>query len=335
MKPSTDSLDKAKGALVGLAVGDALGTTLEFTARKDGDMDYREGRKVFPDHWLQDIEGGGPFNMPVGGWTDDTSMALCLAQSFIGRDGKVDHTDVMDRYLDWRTNGYMSHNGRCFDIGGTTSGALSRFRNDPLNHFAGSDNPMSAGNGSIMRLAPVPIRFHSDPLEAASQSGQSSKTTHGAQECVDSARYMGWLLATFIGKNDWEVGDLFGLECPFADSLAKKVKDIAGLGSRICQIGRNNISSSGYVIDSLKAAMWAFHRTSNFRDGAILVVNLGGDADTTGAIYGQIAGAYYGLEGIPAGWVKKTLWSDEIEYMAAKVFSFGEQTDDRHCNGYV
>ena len=137
-----DLLDRFRGALLGLAAADAVGTTLEF----------RPPGSFAP---IADMVGGGPFNLLPGQWTDDTSMALCLAASLVERDG-FDAADQMARYVRWRDEGYMSSNGRCFDIGGTVSAALHRFEQtgEP---FAGSTDPRSAGNGSIMRLAPVPL----------------------------------------------------------------------------------------------------------------------------------------------------------------------------------
>lgn len=139
--------DRAIGALLGLAVGDALGTTLEFSAR--------DGRER-----ITDMVGGGPFKLEPGQWTDDTSMALALADSLIARD-VLDERDLMTRFVSWMDEGAYSSNGRCFDIGNTVSAALNRFKatGDPI---AGSTDPRTAGNGSLMRLAPVAIRYWDD-----------------------------------------------------------------------------------------------------------------------------------------------------------------------------
>ena len=171
--------DRYRGCLLGLAVGDALGTTLEFRP---------------PDSFepIEDMVGGGPFRLEPGQWTDDTSMALCLAESLIECCG-FDASDQMQRYVRWHEDGYLSSNGRCFDIGNTTFDALMRFRltGDP---FAGSDHPRAAGNGSLMRLAPIPMFFAANPREAVDQAAESSWTTHGALEAVDACRYFAGLL---------------------------------------------------------------------------------------------------------------------------------------------
>ena len=284
-----DSLNRALGCLAGLAVGDALGTTLEF--KWPGTFEP-----------LTDMVGGGPFNLKAGQWTDDTSMALCLAESLISCGG-MDLRDQAGTYISWWKEGYLSSTGRCFDIGNTVSAALSDFMKSGIPE-SGSTDPQSAGNGSIMRLAPVPIFFR-DPLEAIHHSGESSRTTHQAPTCISACRYLGGMLR---GLMDGAAKEL--VLAPFYhpaglkwDGLADAIAAVAGGSFKEKQ--PPDIRGSGYVVQALEAALWAFHHSENFKDGALLAVNLGNDADTTGAIYGQIAGAYYGLDGIPSGWLDK------------------------------
>jgi len=165
--------ERYEGALLGLAAGDALGTTLEF----------KPPGSFTP---LADMVGGGPFQLRPGQWTDDTSMALCLASSLV-ETGRFDPRDQMDRYVRWYREGYLSSTGRCFDIGNTVRAALERYAQtgDP---YAGSTHPMSAGNGSIMRLAPVPLFFANDPSMAIAMAAASSRTTHGVTAAVDACR---------------------------------------------------------------------------------------------------------------------------------------------------
>ena len=181
--------DRFRGCLLGLAAGDALGTTLEF-----------ETPGTFEP--IDDMVGGGPFNLQPGQWTDDTLMALCLATSLIEQGG-FDATDQMQRYVRWWRDGYLSSTGRCFDIGITVSDALSRFRQDG-DPYAGSTDPQTAGNGSLMRLAPVPMYFASDAAEAIRMAADSSRTTHGAQEAVDACRYFAGLLVGALDGVDKE-----------------------------------------------------------------------------------------------------------------------------------
>lgn len=282
--------DRAQGCLTGLAVGDALGTTLEFTTPGS----------FTP---LTDMIGGGPFHLKAGQWTDDTSMALCLAESLI-ECGGFDLRNQMDQYVRWWQEGHLSSSkAGCFDIGNTVSSALSRFlkSGDPA---SGSTDKYSAGNGSIMRLAPVPIFFR-EADDAIYYAAESSRGTHQAAACLDACRYLGGILWRLLHEATKDE-----VLAPFYHPAGKSWK---GMDPAIAAIAAGSfkekdppaIRGTGYVAHSLEAALWAFHRSSSFEEGALLAVNLGEDADTTGAVYGQIAGAFYGLDGIPARWLEK------------------------------
>lgn len=300
------TLDRYRGCLLGLAAGDALGTTLEF----------EQPGSFAP---LTDMVGGGPFNLKPGEWTDDTSMALCLAESLVTRRG-FDPIHQLETYVRWWRDGHLSVKGRCFDIGITTRGALARFQEKRQPH-PGDTSPHAAGNGSLMRLAPAPLAFADKPEVAIDMAGQSSRTTHGADECVDACRYFAGLLLAAVGgmpkrevlNNEYEPAT----KCWAENPLAEKVAAIARGSFKVKEPPQ--IRGSGYVIHTLEAALWAFHTTDTFRDGALAVVNLGEDADTTGAVYGQIAGAYYGAAGIPADWVAKLAMRELIEQRAAEL----------------
>ena len=171
MEISADILkNKYKGCLLGLAIGDAIGTTVEFKPKGS-----------FPP--ITSMEGGGVFGLKAGQWTDDTSMALCLAQSLIERNG-FDANDQMTKYLKWQEEGYMSSNGRCFDIGNTVAAALDRFKKTG-NPYSGSTQERSAGNGSIMRIAPIPMYFLNNK-NIYKQAVNSSKTTHTHPDCISA-----------------------------------------------------------------------------------------------------------------------------------------------------
>lgn len=307
MNISTHELSgRYTGCLVGLAVCDALGTTLEF--KRPGTFTP-----------ITDIIGGGPFGLIAGQWTDDTSMALCLAESLIQCNG-FNAKDQMDRYVKWYQHGYMSSTGTCFDIGNATRSALEKYQRtgEP---YAGSVDPYSAGNGSIMRLAPVPLYYSKGPEYAMKYCIESSSTTHGAQECLDACRYFGSLIIGAVQGIDKEE-----LLSPFYH-LIDGYWDSNPLCTGIGQIASGTfkrkkppaIKGDGYVVNSLEAALWAFYNSDTFRDGALLAVNLGDDADTTGAVYGQLAGAYYGIDGIPATWRNITTNGTLIENMAQEI----------------
>jgi ADP-ribosyl-[dinitrogen reductase] hydrolase len=292
------------GSLLGLACGDAVGTTVEFRPRGS----------FTP---VTDMTGGGPFRLNPGEWTDDTSMALCLAVSLLESEG-FDPRDQATRYCQWRDEGYLSSNGRCFDIGNTISGSLQRFdvTGDP---YSGSVSPRSAGNGSIMRLAPVPM-YYGESLElAATFSAESSKTTHGAQEAIDACRLFGVMIVKAL-RGYSKKSILFDHhDLPFdIASLAPKIQDIAQGTYR--EKDEENIRGSGYVVASLEAALWCFLHTSDFEQAILKAVNLGDDADTTAAVCGQLAGAYYGWRGIPDPWLDKLAMRDYIEGLSVRLY---------------
>ena len=297
---------RIRGSLLGLAIGDAVGTTLEF----------RSPGTFTP---ITDMVGGGPFNLEPGQWTDDTSMALCLATSLVEHGG-FDARDQMERYVRWWREGYWSSTGRCFDIGNATRAALSRFgqTGDP---FAGSTDPHTAGNGSLMRLAPAPLFYADDALMAIEQAAASSRTTHAAATAVDACRYFAGLLVGAVNgasKAELLAANYSPVAAGWAvQSLHPEVATVAA-GS----FKRRNppqIRGTGYVVQSLEAALWAFHNTDTFRDGCLRAVNLGDDADTTGAIYGQVAGAFYGEPGLPESWLQRLALRDAITTLAGQL----------------
>ena len=300
--------DRFRGALVGLAVGDALGTTLEF--RWPGTFEP-----------ISDMTGGGPHGLAPGKWTDDTSLALCLADSLVRRQ-RFDPKDQIERYVRWFRDGLWSSTGYCFDIGNTTRTALEQFElsGEP---YSGPAHERSAGNGSVMRLAPVPMFFAGNPAGAVHYSGESSRTTHGAKACVDGCRYYGGLIWAAINGFD-KSGLLAGKYCPAGkwSELGPwhgEIEDVAGGSFKRKQPPQ--IQGSGYVVRSIEAALWAFHKSTSFEQGALMAVNLGDDADTTGAIYGQLAGPFYGMGGIPAAWSQRIALRDQIIGLADGLFA--------------
>lgn len=296
--------ERVRGAFLGLAVGDALGTTVEF----------RPPGTFAP---LTDVVGGGPFALPAGAWTDDTAMAACLAESLVATGG-FDPADQLRRYLRWYRDGHLSSTGRCVDIGRTTRAALERFEatGDPAT--CGATHEHSAANGSLMRLAPVPLAFAGDPAEAVRLSGESSRTTHALRVCVDACRFLGALL----------VGAVHG--APKDELLAPRYApvpalwDAAPLDASIDALAAGawrakappEIRGTGYVVDALEAALWAFATSDDYAGCVLAAANLGDDADTTAAIAGQLAGAVYGAKGIPARWRARLARRDTLEELA-------------------
>ena len=277
--------NRARGSLIGMACGDAIGTSVEFRPRGS-----------FPP--VTDMCGGGPFRLNPGEWTDDTSMALCIAESLIEK-GEFDPDDQMARYLKWAEDGHLSSTGECFDIGVTVSKALESFKISH-NPYSGPQDPETAGNGCIMRLAPIPIFYFPDTAAVIQFSAQSSRTTHGARECIDAAKLFGVMLyEALAGKTKEQI--LFeSVNILQSDPLMPRISEIANGKYRDKSV--DQIRGSGYVVESLEAALWCFYKTEDFKEAILLAANLGEDADTTAAVCGQIAGAFYGEQEIPIEW---------------------------------
>jgi ADP-ribosyl-[dinitrogen reductase] hydrolase len=246
-------------------------------------------------------------------------MALCLADSLIASQG-FDAADQMQRYLRWWKKGERSSKpGVCFDIGSTVRAALRRFEQNG-EPYAGVTDPRTAGNGSLMRLAPVAMFYASVPNEALTRAADSSRTTHGALEAVDACRYFTrLLLACFDGGRSKEA--IFDASAALLPSLAPSIRSIASGSYRDKPAAA--IRASGYVVHTLEAALWAFYHSESFEQGALLAVNLGEDADTTGAVYGQLAGAFYGAEAIPQRWRDRLYEGAEILSVAERLHEVG------------
>ena len=296
---AVDTSNRFRGCLLGLACGDAVGTSVEFRSRG-----------AFP--LLTDMTGGGPFYLQAGQWTDDTSMALCLATSLVESRG-FDASDQMQRYWDWYRHGYLSSTGRCFDIGNTVRQALHRYREtgDP---FSGSTDPYTAGNGSIMRLAPVVMAYFPKAQRIWQFTAESSRTTHAAAECLDACRLLGDILYRLLSGVDKSDALLGTSPERFASKLIQAIARGDYRPKR-----EEEIRGSGYVVECLEAALWCFWATDSLESAILKAANLGDDADTTAAVCGQVAGALYGADGIPGHWLVQLAMREEITELAIKL----------------
>lgn len=304
--PAPSPIERAKGSLLGLATGDALGAAVEFL--RPGSFEPLTG-----------LRGGGALGLQPGEWTDDTSMALCLAESLVTC-GKFDAHDQMERFLRWYRHGHLSSTGTCVDIGVTVREALERYERSG-EPYAGLTDPKLAGNGSLMRLAPVVIWHAADPAEAMLRAAASSRTTHATPAAVDACRYFAGLLLGAMAGAPKDV--LLGPQwAPVPGAFEDEPLDPA-----IAEVARGSfrrksppdIKGTGYVVESLEAALWAFETTDAFEAGALAAANLGNDADTTAAIFGQLAGAYYGVGAIPAQWRMQLARRALIEDLAERL----------------
>ncbi len=300
-------IEKYQGSMLGLAIGDVLGVPIEF--KYPGSFEP-----------VSDFIDSDRFGLGYGCWSDDTAMSLCLANSLIENNG-FNPVDQVEKYKQWLNTGYCSSTGKAIGVGQTILRALACHRNEngPYTILQLSE---ADGNGSLMRLAPVPLYYRGDPGQAIEKAKLSSKITHNSDISGDACRYYtGLIIGALNGVSKEEL--LADLYCPIPDywqnnQLVSEIHDVA-IGS----FRRNHppiIQGSGYVVKSLEAALWAFYNSESFEEGVLKAVNLGDDADTTGAIFGQLAGAYYGINGIPEKWVNNVAKSDEIIEMANKIF---------------
>lgn len=302
--------NRRRGTLIGLAVGDALGAAVEFES--PGSFKPVTGYR-----------NGGPHALNAGEWTDDTSMALALADSIAEVGWDID--DQAKRYVIWWKKGLYSVNGHCFDIGYTTRIALSNFIDHPNALTSGDTSEQASGNGSIMRLAPIPIHFghlYPDRMNELSKlAEESSIPTHASEQCLSACRYLATVLAALIHGEDRDE-----VLSPKWKPL-KQLNDIKPLHPLIQEIAQGSfrqkqpptIKGSGWVVKSLEASLWAFYNAPSFNDAVLKAVNLGDDADTTGAICGQLAGAYWGESGISESFRSGLARMDMIEVALAGI----------------
>ena len=272
------------GCLLGLAVGDALGAPVEFCE---------------PGTFLEirDYTSGGAWNLPAGYWTDDTSMALALADSMLQCHDLVE-ADVMAKFGAWMQWGTYSSTGVCFDIGNTTRVNISRYLLSGIYQPASSENA-SASNGSIMRLAPIMTAWwhRADVHELAARQ---SMITHGNEACVACCRELALLCSQAIAGVD----------------VVTELRTFAQQQTQVV--------STSAAVDTLIAAKWAVGSSNNFSEAVLRAVNLGGDADTVAAVAGQIAGSIWGMSGIPSHWISNLYDSQRLANLAEALYNLGQ-----------
>lgn len=284
------------GSVVGLAVGDALGMVLEFSVRDSLPR-------------VTEMRAGGPFKLKRGQWTDDSSCALALADSLLCCD-ELDQHDYARRLLDWYHTGSYSVNGRCFDIGGTTRSALVGY--DQTGKFpTARAHRQKHGNGAIMRLSPAVAFYHSDEQLAVDAAVAQGSVTHASQVSADCCQ----LLAETL-LECYDTGD----RPTTGDQVFKSAVVTALAEGWYLRKDRDDVKSTGHCVDTLEAALWAVSQTTSFEDALVLAVNLADDSDTVGAVTGQVAGAIYGLSGIPERWLRHLAQRKKITRVAERLF---------------
>lgn len=304
-----DIRNRIAGGLVGLAVCDALGMPNEVI------------RKPREPKVLKTMEAGGELELPKGAYTDDTSHALALAESMIESNG-FDPTDHIRRYIRVVDENYLGSTDKNIGTGRTIKNALESFKRTGLPYVGPSEDNSGAGNGCIMRLFPVPAFYaYQHHSLAIRYSGDSAMVTHPMLEAADASRYLGWIIHSAINgaPKDFLLSDPAKWNDPYgywkSFPLHRKIAEISKGSFRSC-----NPKTSGSVWDTLESALWAFARTDTFETGAVEAVSLGGDSDSRGAVFGQMAGAHYGIDSIPREWRDSLLRKDLVEGIAQKLY---------------
>ena len=287
--------DRLRGSFFGTAIGDALGGPRQFCERDELPL-------------LTQMKPIANFRMPAGSWSDDTSMMLCLAESLTqtGKGAQLLSLQL-EYYSKWLKDGYNTPTGKAFDIGGTTRRAIATY-NMTGKIIADTADEIYQGNGSLMRLAPIGMMFWDDEEAAAKEARISSMSTHANSLCLEACSMLARAIAKAIqGRSKENILDFtedYMLERPELESI---------INGDYMKKTRNQIRSDGWAVSTLEAALWAFYTTETFQDGAILAVNLAHDADTVGAVYGALAGAFYGYEAIPVEWIYDLKGKERLE----------------------
>ncbi len=314
MSEAIDARERVVGALVGLAAGDALGLPVEFEPRSARAADPVKG-----------MRGGGTWKLEPGTWSDDTSLALCLAESIIEKG--FDPEDSGRRSLAWMDGGLWTARGAVFDVGGATRRALGRIRSGMPAVLAGGRGENDNGNGSLMRILPASIWLGRLPEpERFRAIAAFSATTHGHPRSILAC----WLHALVAGAllRGEEPGRAYESAMNEARSLLGSLpasyRAEAGaysrvLGGALPALASDAVRGSGYVVHCLEAALWCLTTTGDFPSCALAAVNLGEDADTTAAVAGGLAGLAYGRGAVPEEWASALAREDEIEALAGRL----------------
>lgn len=337
---NTKLKDQLFGGIFGLAVADAVGVPVEFWSR--------ESLRRNP---VTDMQGNGTYDQPPGTWSDDTSLTLCLLDSLAEKGlvagqeidfdlSQPDYADIMQRFLSWWDEGKYSAYGECFDIGIATEKALRRFRNGAEPLKCGGTSERDNGNGSLMRILPIALYFPvidrlyhgGEPSGCGEKSlflshyvHRVSSLTHAHKRSQIACGLYATIVRKLLSEPETDLkstihaglkeGKMLYEEVLGSnnDEVAKELKHFYRLfDTEFARLPEDEIKSSGYVVDTLEAAIWSLLNTDNYRDCVLKAVNLGEDTDTVAAVAGGIAGIFYGLAGIPQEWLRQLAGRDYI-----------------------
>ena len=298
--------DRILGGLWGSVVGDALGVPVEFKNRSDVQLNP-----------VKDMRGFGTHRQPPGTWSDDSSLLLCSVESLLHHD--FDLEDMGQRFVKWYNEEIWTPHGRLFDIGNTTRDAIIRVSRGIRADVAGSDDQFSNGNGSLMRIIPVSLRFADLSIkQALDHVHRASAVTHRHFRSQLACGFFTLMIRELLSGTDaatactktattfrefYNQDPSWSVETDYFRVL---------LAEDVRRLSENEIASSGYVVHTLTAAIWCLLTTSNYTDCVLKAVNLGGDTDTTGCVAGGLAGVLYGLTDIPQPWIKTLARHDDL-----------------------
>ena len=307
--------NKILGGIFGLAVADAEGVPVEF-----------QSRESLRNNPVTDMKGYGTHNQPPGTWSDDTSLTLCLLDSLTNEG--IDYADIMQRFLLWLDKGEYTAHGKVFDVGIATRKAIHRYRKGTEPLQCGGTSEQDNGNGSLMRILPLAFYCKStkgesfmDIIHNVSSLTHAHKRSHiacGVYLIIARSLLEESDLKSTISSSLKKAEEFYGNKKEYAEDL----KHYGRLFKKdFSELPEKKIKSSGYVVDTLEAALWCLFNTSNYKDCVLRAVNLGEDTDTVAAVAGGLAGMFYGVEGIPKEWLDQLARREYIEKLCEYLYN--------------
>lgn len=288
-------MGKVYDGIIGLVVGDALGVPFEF-----------KQRDTFK---CTDMVGYGTYNQPAGTWSDDSSLTLATVES-LAKAGNIIPSDIMKNFCKWFYANEFTPHGKVFDVGNTTKIAISTYFNTttPADRCGGSGY-MDNGNGSLMRILPLAFVTPKDD-----DIFTISALTHA--HIISMTACVIYITIAINLLHNVPIDEAIKYGCNFTDIVEFDRLD------RLKYLSRDDIRSTGYVVDTLEAALWCFLNTDSYKDCVLEAVNLGGDTDTIAAVAGGLAGIYYGVggeKGIPEEWINQIARKEWIQELCDKL----------------
>lgn len=304
--------NQISSALLGLAIGDALGVPVEF-----------KSRSYLQENPVTDMIGFGTYNQPPGTFSDDSSMTFCLAENIAN---EYNLEDIANNFILWYTENYWTATNEMFDIGIATSEALDLIIKGESPKYSGGFDERSNGNGSLMRILPLAFFVKNKPINERYQIVREvSSITHAhIRSVIGCFYYVEFILLILKGNTRFEAYKILQTEIPnFLKEIQINPEEIKLydrlLNQNIYELNKDEIQSTGYVIYTLEASIWCLLTTNSYQDAVLKAVNLGNDTDTVAAVTGGLAGLYYGIENIPKEWIETLARNKDIKNLASRM----------------